>query len=359
MPILDKTKIKPDILRIIERNIEIQLEAGMEYFSRAENQGAEIQEYIRKISIGKRKYYENIANGKDALDGLRGVLTREQMVLTAALFRYSLDRVSDYYLKQTPIPSEVKIEKTDLNGVPAEWQVVPGAASSRVLLYFHGGGQNLGSAKSHRLLTVEMGRITKMSVLSVEYRLAPEHPFPAGVEDTFSSYRWLLEKGFKPKEIVIGGDSSGGSQVITTLLQIRDAEVEAPAGAFALCPAIDYTNEGTTRYTNRQTDYLSDAGIFWWDLSYLDGSDPYHPLISPLFTDLRGLPPMLIQVTSNEILYDHSTRFVQRAEASGVDITLQEWPDLMHVWQHYGLYELPEAKEALDRIGEFVRRALG
>lgn len=359
MPVLDKTKIRPEVLQIIERNIKLQMEAGLEYLARIDNQTGELQEYIRKISKGNKKYYENLANGKDAFDELRDVLTREEMVRAAQLFRYSLDYVAEYYLNKTPIPPEVKLEKANLNGVPAEWQVVPDSASNRVLLYFHGGGQNLGSIKSHRLLTVELGRITQMKVLSVEYRLAPEHPFPAGIEDSFSSYQWLLAQGFEPKDIVIGGDSSGGSQVITTLLQIRDAGIAAPACAFALSPAIDYTNEGKTRYVNRQTDYLSNAGIFWWDVAYLADADPYHPLVSPVFADLHGLPPILIQVTNNEILYDHSIRFAQRAEAAGVDITLQEWPDLLHVWQHYGLYELPEAKEALNKIGEFITHTMG
>jgi len=360
MTILDKKKIRPDVLRIIERNKKVQMEAGVEYLSRLGNKGSHIQECFRKIAINNKKYHENLAKGIEDTKGSKNVLTREETVLVAKLFRHMMDCLADDYLEQTPIPSEVRIEKTDLNGVPAEWQVVPdSAASNRVLLYFHGGGQNLGSAKSHRLLTVEMGRITQMRVLSVEYRLAPEHPFPAGIEDCFSAYQWLLQQGFEPKNIVIGGDSSGGSQTITTLLQLRDAGLAAPAGAFALSPAIDYTTEGITRRSNVQTDYLSDVGIFWWHSAYLDGADPYHPLISPVFADLRGLPPILIQVTNNEILYDHATRFAQRAEAAGVDIELQAWPDLMHVWQHQGLYELPEAKQALDKIGEFVKRVLG
>ncbi|MBN1654414.1 MAG: alpha/beta hydrolase [Deltaproteobacteria bacterium] len=359
MPIFDKSKIRKDVLQIIERNLKIQAEAGIEYAARSDLRGIDLQECMRRVVRGNKKYFENLENGRPAHDQLRDTLTHRDMVQVARLFRFAFDRLADYYLNQPGFPPEIRIDKVDLDGIPAEWQVVGGSEPDRVLLYFHGGGQVMGSTLSHRWLTAKLGEITGMRVLSVEYRLAPEHPFPAGVEDSFRAYRWLLEQGVQAEHIVIGGDSAGGNQAIATLLQIRDARIASPAGAFVLSPAIDYTTECETIYTNRQTDHLSSVGVFWWDQAYLAGADPRHPLISPVHAALHGLPPLLIQVTTNEIVYDHSTRLAERAAAAGVDVTLQQWDGLMHVWQHHGLYELPESKEALNNIKEFVERVVG
>jgi acetyl esterase/lipase len=243
----------------------------------------------------------------------------------------------------------------DAGGVPAEWQIVPKAANNKVILYFHGGGFVMMSPKTHRLLTLEIAKITKMRVLSVDYRLAPEHPHPAALEDCVKTYKWLLSQGFKAKNIVIAGDSAGGNLTLTTLIKLRDIGIELPAGGVALSPATDLTNSSETFYKNAETDpILADRGVFWWTTSFLAGADPSDPYISPLLADLKGLPPLLLQVSTTEMLYDHSTRFIERAKAAGVNATLQEWNDTIHVFQGFGLKALPEAKEAIEKIGNFI-----
>ncbi|MFX0139157.1 MAG: alpha/beta hydrolase fold domain-containing protein, partial [Candidatus Hodarchaeota archaeon] len=165
-----------------------------------------------------------------------------------------------------------------------------------------------------------------------------------------------LSQGFKSENIVIAGDSAGGNLALATLIKLKDEEIPLPAGAFVMSPGIDYTKNSKTLLDNAKTDpILGDIGVFWWTPSYLAGADPNNPLISPVLADLKGLPPILIQVSKSEMLYDSSTRFAERAKAAGVDVTLQEWEDMIHVFQYFGFHDLPEAKEALIKIGEFIK----
>ncbi|MFX1274984.1 MAG: alpha/beta hydrolase [Promethearchaeota archaeon] len=355
MPFLDKSKMREDVLKLIERNTNLQMKAVAAFLGLEENKGYNLMKLMRKVGKANEEYYKIISNSDRSIAELENVLTNDEKLFLAKLFRYGESSLVDEYLEENPLPDDIKIESVDLDGIPAEWQAVPNVSEDRVLLYFHGGGQVLGSAKMHRLFTLEIGKAAKIKILSVNYRLAPEHPFPAGFEDCFNSYKWLLKNGYVPKNIVIGGDSSGGNHALAILLKIRDEGMELPIGGFALSPAIDYTLESKTKYTNKETDMLSDYGVFWWDLTYVAGQDPYNPYISPVHADMKGLPPLLLQVSTCEMLYDHSTRFYERAKAAGVDITLQEWDDMLHVWQALGLYELSESKEAIDKIGEFVQ----
>ncbi|MFC1884163.1 alpha/beta hydrolase [Thermodesulfobacteriota bacterium] len=355
MAIFNRSKTRPDILKIIDRNNETQIEAAINFLGLEENIGHDLQEYMRKIEEANNEYFDILMSGTRSIKELDKILSFEEMVFVARLSRYISEYMADLNMKKYPIPEGIKIEKIEFDGFDGEMQILPDVPEDRILLYFHGGGQVLGSSKMHRLLTIEIGKAANLKVLSINYRLAPENPFPSGLEDCFSSYKWLLEKGFLPENIVIGGDSSGGNQTLATLLKIRDQGLPMPAGAFALSPAIDYTLESKTKYSNRETDMLSDRGVFWWDLAYLGNSDPYNPYISPVYGDLKGIPRLLLQVSTSEMLYDHSTRFVERARAAGVEAVLQEWDDMMHVWQGYGLHDLPEARESIDKIGEFVR----
>ncbi len=356
MTILDRTKIRPDILKLMDKSEKIQMKGAIAFISLEENKGRNLPEIMKKITKGNEDFFQKISNIEASIDDLYGFMTDEEMLFLAKLFRYATDYMADYDLKKNPIPDDVKVESVDINGIPAEWQIVPNAIEEHVLLYFHGGGQILMSPKSHRILTVALGEVTNMRVLSVDYRLAPEHPYPAGLEDCVSSYKWLLSKGIKPENIVIGGDSAGGNQTLATLLKLRDEGISLPAGAIALSPGIDYTTESKTITTNAATDpILADVGLFWWISAYLAGADPYDPYISPVHADLKGLPPILVQVSKIEMLYDHSTRFVERAKAAGVDAILQEWDEMIHVWQGFGLQDLPEAREAVNKIGEFVK----
>ncbi|MFW9819754.1 MAG: alpha/beta hydrolase [Candidatus Thorarchaeota archaeon] len=356
MPLLDRSKIRPEILKNIDESAKIQLKGVLEYLKLEENKGFNPQAYMQRITEGNEKFFEILSKNEGTIEELYGFFTDEEKLKLAKFFRFVINYYIDSQVKQHPLLENVKIEEIIINGVPAEWQIVPGASNEKVILYFHGGGMVLMSPKTHRALTIEIAKKAKMRVLSVDYRLVPEHPHPAPLEDCVKAYKWLLSQGIKAENIVIAGDSAGGNLTLTTLIKLRDEGIKLPAGAVALSPATDFTNNSKTFYENAKTDpILADRGIFWWTTAFLAGADPSDPLISPLFADLKGLPPLLIQVSTSEMLYDHSTRFIERAKAAGVDATLQEWKDTIHVFQGFGLYDLPEAKEAIIKIGEFIQ----
>lgn len=356
IPLLDKSKLRPDVLRLIEQSEKQQIQGAMEFLKIKENRGFKLQAYLKKIGEENERYFRGFSNKKGTLDDFYGVFTDEEMQTLAKFYRFAVNYSIELQLKQHSLPEDVRIEEVDAGGVPGEWQIVPGADDNKVILYFHGGGMVLMSPKTHRALTIKIAQLTNMHVLSIDYRLAPEYSFPAPLEDCLTAYKWLLSKGFNSKNIILAGDSAGGNLVLSTLIKLRDDGNDLPIGAVALSPATDFTNKSKTIYENAKTDpILADIGIFWWTTSYLSGADPENPLISPLFADLSGLPPILVQVSTSEMLYDHSTRFVERAKAAGVKAILQEWKDMIHVFQGFGLYDLPEAKEAINEISKFIK----
>ncbi len=356
MTILDRSRIRPEILKAIDERQKIQLKGALEYLKLEKNKGFNLQAYMKRIAEGNEKFFQMLSRNEGSIEDLYGFFTDDEMRLLVKFFRFAVEYYIERQLEQYPLPEDVKIEEIDAGGVPAEWQIVPGAIENRVILYFHGGGMVLMSPKSHRALTIEIAQYTKMRVLSVDYRLAPEHPFPASLEDCVKAYKWLLSQGFKAENIIIAGDSAGGNLTLTTLLKLRDDGITLPAGAVALSPATDYTDESKTLHENAKTDpVLGDIGIFWWTTAFLAGANPTNPYISPVLAELSGLPPILIQVSTSEMLYDQSTRFIERAKAAGVNATLQEWEDTIHVFQGFGLHDLPEAKDAIQKIGEFVQ----
>lgn len=356
MPILNRSKLRPEVLKLIDASQKIQLQGALEFLKLKENKNVNLQAYLQKVAKGNELFFQMLSNKEENMEALSDILTNEDILFLTKFLRFITEYSANVNLKQHPIPENVKIEDVVADGVPAEWQVIPEAKDDRVLLYFHGGGMIILSPKSHRLLTIEIAKLTKMRVLSVAYRRAPEHPHPAPLEDCVKAYHWLLSKGFKPKNIVIAGDSAGGNLTLTTLIKLRDEGSPLPAGAVVIAPHTDHTANSKTIYENAETDpILGDIGVFWWSPVFLAGADPTDPLISPVFADLSGLPPILIQVSTSEMLYDNSTRLLERAKAAGVDATLQEWKDTIHVFQGFGLHDLPEAREALNKIGEFIQ----
>lgn len=352
MTILDKSKIRSDILKIIEdpQTVRAREMASAEFLKKKENQIFDFNILWQKLMEGNARWLK----GED----MSGYLTKEELLFLAKFLRFFWEYMEDFRQKHvSTIPKDVKCEQVDAGGVSAEWQTVPGAIKDRVLLYFHGGGYILGSPNTRRSLTVMLGKATNMRVLSVDYSLAPEHPYPAALEDCTTVYNWLLSRGFKSRNITIAGDSAGGYFTLMTLVRLRNDGTSLPAGAVCLSPGTDlaFTTTPSESYIeNAPTDpVLADLGIFWWAEAYLAGADPRSPLISPLYADLTGLPPILIQVSTSEMLYDDSTRFVERAKAAGVDVTLQTWDDTLHVFQASGL---PESKEAITKISEFVQK---
>nr|MDO8063098.1 alpha/beta hydrolase [Candidatus Freyrarchaeum guaymaensis] len=353
MPVLDRSRIRPDVLRLMDELLKEQMDGVMEFLGLEENRGVDFQALWRKVMEGNERFFR----GEMSVDELYNYLTMDEMLFLARLMRHGFEHMAKVEQERHPLPQSVKIEQASAGGVPAEWQIVPEAAEERVLLYFHGGGMVVGSPNTHRILTVTLGEATKMRVLSVDYRLAPEHPYPAQLEDCVTAYKWLLSVGFNPKNIVVAGDSAGGNLAITTLLKLRDEGMPLPAGAVCLSPATDWTGSDESFFENAKTDpVLADIGIFWWVPAYLGGADPSDPLISPVFADLRGLPPILVQASTCEMLYGGCKRFVERAREAGVDATLQTWDDMPHVFQSFGLYTLPEAKEAIAKISEFIQK---
>lgn len=256
-----------------------------------------------------------------------------------------------------PLPSDVHVEPVDAGGVPAEWVTIAGAGSDAVVLYLHGGGYVIGSANTHRELVSRIVRAAEARGLVLEYRLAPEHPFPAAVEDATAAYRWLLDEGVPPSRVAVAGDSAGGGLTVATLVHARDRGLPMPAAAVLLSPWTDLEGTGPSLTERAALDPLvRREPLLRMASLYLAGSEARHPLASPLYADLRGLPPLLIQVGTWETLYDDAARLAERAVAAGVEVAFEPWNEMIHVWQLFSA--APEAREATERIGAFIRERL-
>ena len=253
-----------------------------------------------------------------------------------------------------PLAADVRCEKISANGVPAEWVALPGAAADRAVLYLHGGGYVIGSIDTHREFASRISRASGARVLVLDYRLAPEHPFPAAIDDAVAGYRFLLDHGVSPKKIVIAGDSAGGGLTVAALVAIRDAKLPLPAGAVPISPWCDLEGLGDSATTKAAEDpMVTKDGLLAMAGHYLNGADPRTPLAAPLYADLSGLPPLFIQVGTAEILLDDSTRLAERARKAGVEVRLEPWDGMIHVFQIFA--HVPEAGQATEKIGAFVR----
>jgi epsilon-lactone hydrolase len=269
--------------------------------------------------------------------------------------RQRLDGLGSQY----PMPVDVRVESVEADGVAAEWTTMPGADPARVILFLHGGGYISGSLLSHRHMIAQAGREAGARTLALGYRLAPEHPFPAALEDAVAGYRFLLSQGFAPQRIVMAGESAGGGLAVAALVRLRDAGAPLPACTWCSSPWVDLEMTGGTMVTKAAVDpliqksYLAELAA-----SYLHGADPRTPMASPIYADLWGLPPMLIQVGSAETLLDDAVRLAGVAGAADVRVTLQVWPDMIHAW-HLFYPQLAAGRRALAEVGAFVRAALG
>jgi len=233
-----------------------------------------------------------------------------------------------------PQPDDIDWVPVDAAGVPAEWVVPRDCVPGRAIVYLHGGGYATGTIGSARSLSSHLARATRSRVLAVDYRLAPEHPFPAAVDDAVAAYRFALSTG--DVTVALCGDSSGGGLALGTAIALRGLGEPAPATVVCLSPWTDLTLSGTSLHANRDSDPMVSAkSLGLMADAYLGGSDPRSPMASPLFADLVGLPPILVQVGTGELLLDDATRFAERAEAAGVDVTLELWPDVFHVWHAF------------------------
>lgn len=258
-----------------------------------------------------------------------------------------------------PLPLDIQVEAVDAGGVPAEWTMAPGAGADRVLVFLHGGGYISGSLASHRHSVARMGREARARTLALDYRLAPEHPFPCALEDALAGYRFLLASGIDPDAIAIAGESAGGGLALALLLRLRDGGEPLPACLWLSSPWVDLAMTGSSLKTKADVDpLLQEAYLAELARDYLHGTDTRDPLASPLYADLQGLPPTLVQVGSAEILLDDAVRIASAAGAADVAVTLRIWPHMIHAW-HLFHPQLAEGREALAEGGRFVDARLG
>jgi acetyl esterase/lipase len=254
------------------------------------------------------------------------------------------------------VPDDVTQEVIDADGVPAEFLVAPGAADDRVVLYLHGGGYVIGSIKSHRYLMQNISRHAGVKTLGLDYRLAPENPFPAAVEDATKAYCWLLAQGYKAKNIAIAGDSAGGGLTLATLVNLRDKGIDLPAAGVLISPWADLSGEAESVQARADIDpMVKPEGLYSLGDKYLNGTDAKNPLASPVFADMAGLPPLCIHVGGKEILYDDAITVADKARAAGVEVELLDEPELFHVWHAFAPM-LDEGQEAVEKIGAFLQQ---
>ena len=257
-----------------------------------------------------------------------------------------------------PAGDDVTATPVDAGGIPAEWVRAGDREGDGVILYLHGGGYVMGSLLTHRKLAGDLARASGARVLLLDYRLAPEHALPAGIDDGVAAYRWLLAEGVEPAKIAIGGDSAGGGLTVAVLLALRDAGIALPGAGVCISPWANLMLDAPSIETRADRDpVVNRQSLQRFRDWYVAGTDPRAALASPVFADLRGLPPLLIHVGDAEILLDDARALADRAEASGVDVTLEIWPDMVHVW-HIFAGRVPEATAAVERIGAFLTERL-
>jgi acetyl esterase/lipase len=255
-----------------------------------------------------------------------------------------------------PDDREASITRVSAGGVPADRIEAPGLATSRVVLYFHGGGYGVGSARSHRALGKRIAFAARARVVLPDYRLAPEHVFPAAVEDAVASYRWLLATGVEPEQIAVGGDSAGAGLALALLVSLRDAGAPLPACAVLLSPFADLECRGESYATLAELDPIvsREMGV-GMGLAYIGDREPSDPLASPVHAKLDGLPPLLIQVGSREVVLDDARAIEKHAREAGVLVRLDSWQGMVHVW-HLFASVLAEGQRAIEDLGSFIRQ---
>jgi monoterpene epsilon-lactone hydrolase len=290
------------------------------------------------------------------IEAIRALLSSKPRPVEWPERRKRLDEVGSVWL----VADDVKLTAVDVNGVPGEWSIVPGSDSSRVLMFFHGGGYCSGSIVSHRRLVTEAGRAAGVRTLAIGYRLAPEHPFPAAYDDVLTAWRFLRDQNIPAAHIAIGGDSAGAGLTLALIGRLRDAQEELPGCAWLISPWTDLTMSGPTLSSKEAVDPLIHR-LYLIELAdaYLPaGMDRKDARVSPLYADLKGFPPILIQVGSAETLLDDATRFAAVAGAADVRVTLEIWPHMIHAWPLWNAH-LEPGRRALARAGLFIRENLG
>jgi monoterpene epsilon-lactone hydrolase len=286
------------------------------------------------------------------IEAIRKLLTSKPRPVGWGERRARLDEVGSVW----PVADDVRVEAVDCGGVPGEWSIAPGSDAARVLLFFHGGGYCSGSIVSHRRMVTEAGRAAKMRTLAIGYRLAPENPYPAALDDALAAWRFLRQKGYAAEHIVVGGDSAGGNLTISLVARLRELGEALPMCCWLASPWTDLTMSGESLVSKDAADplihkpYLEELAA-----AYAGNVDRTDPRVSPHFADVAGFPPTLIQVGSAETLIDDAVRFARKLALADVPVTLEVWPEMIHAWPLWNAH-LADGRKALEQVGAFVRR---
>ncbi len=285
------------------------------------------------------------------IEAIRAFMAATPQDLSIADLRAMYDGMGS----QFPAAADAVVTPVDAGGVKAEWTVTPGAAKDAALLYLHGGGYVIGSLGSHRHLVIELGRAAGIQTLALDYRMGPEVPFPAAVDDALTGYRWLLAQGMAPGRIAIAGDSAGGGLSVALLVAIKDAGLPQPSCALAISPWVDMEATGASMTSKSAHDpMVQKDGLVAWAGLYLNGADPKSPLAAPIHADLTGIAPLFIQVGSSETLLDDALALARAAGHAEVPVTLEIAPEMIHVW-HFFHPMLAEARTAIADAGRFIQ----
>ncbi|MEL6627110.1 MAG: alpha/beta hydrolase [Bacteroidota bacterium] len=253
------------------------------------------------------------------------------------------------------LPKGISLESLTVYGMDAEWVIPEQADRSRAILFLHGGGYTVGSLQTHRAMVAKLALEAGIAALSIDYRLAPEHRFPAALEDALHGYQWLLEKGYDPSHITLVGDSAGGGLVMSTLLTLRELEIPFPQAVCMMSPWLDLTFSAPSAQLYAEDDpIVTVSDVMPWASAYGGDYDLKHPMISPLFGDLKGLPPIFVQVSDHEVLTDDSMRLDAKVREVGGQIEVQVWEGMLHVWQLFWRY-IPEGQQALQEMAAFIK----
>src|SRR5215510_13874911 len=285
------------------------------------------------------------------IDAIRAILRAKPRPDALSARRKRLDDLGSLY----PIAPDVRIESVDANGVRAEWSSTPDADPACVILFLHGGGYVSGSLDSHRPLATEIGRVCGARTLALGYRLAPEYPFPAAIEDAVAGYRFLLSCGIEPRHIAVAGDSAGGGLTLALMVSARDAGLPQPACGWCISPWGDLECLGASMNSKAEVETLNQKPYLeQLAKAYLNGADPRSALAAPMYANLKGLAPLLIQVGSAETLLDDAVRLANVAGAADVAVTLEIWPDMIHAWPLFH-QQVTDGRHAIANAGAFIR----
>ncbi|MGB0931719.1 MAG: alpha/beta hydrolase [Chitinophagales bacterium] len=275
---------------------------------------------------------------------------------------YPIEVVRKYFERQAhKLPSvknlKVEMEKTEINDIPSTWFIPHSIPSkplaSSIIYYLHGGGYAICSVNTHKRLIAHIAKACHARVLAIDYRLAPEHPFPAAIEDAISVYEYLHTE-YSPSQIIFMGDSAGGGLAVASMLKMKELQISQPKAAVLLSPWVDLVGENESYRTKAQKDLIiAVADIRRYSKDYFKETPPNHPLVSPLYADLSGLPPLLIQVGTHEILLDDSLKLAEKAKQDGLEVTLEVWESMLHVWHFFADY-VPESRKAIRKVAEYI-----